>query len=187
MAGVTSVLFTYPMDMVRGRLTASGGVKIKNGEYKGMFDGIVKIARNEGVRSLFSGLSATLVGIYPYVALNYLTYETIKEKKPAMLGGTNDAIWRLLAGGVAGMVGQTVAYPLDLLRRRFQLQNAPGNEYPLEKRYKSLPHAFRMIYAAEGFPGFFKGFNVNFIKTWLTIGIAFNINDACIDLFRMFS
>lgn len=83
--------------MVRGRLSAQGGV-IQT-QYKGLTDGLVKIAKAEGVFSLFSGISATLLGIYPYVALNYLTYETIKEKKPTDM---NDVLWRVIAGGISG-------------------------------------------------------------------------------------
>ena len=86
-----------PLDMVRGRLSAQGGV-IKT-QYNGLADGLIKIAKVEGFLSLFSGISATLLGIYPYVALNYLTYETIKEQKPKDM---NDIVWRVLAGGISG-------------------------------------------------------------------------------------
>jgi solute carrier family 25 phosphate transporter 23/24/25/41 len=104
LAGVSSVLLTYPLDMVRGRLTAMGGA-LENTKYAGMGDAFVKIVRNEGPAALFQGISPTLLGIYPYVALNYLTYESLKEMAP---GGDAGFAWRLFAGGVAGTTGQTV-------------------------------------------------------------------------------
>jgi solute carrier family 25 phosphate transporter 23/24/25/41 len=179
MAGVCSVLLTYPMDMVRGRLTAMGGA-LENTKYNGMTDAFAKIVRTEGGLALFQGITPTLLGIYPYVALNYLTYETIKE-----FNSNKDSFaWRLLAAGVAGTTGQTVAYPLDLLRRRFQMQAAPGNPLPKEKRYRSVAHALRTIVKEEGFGGLYKGFTANFIKTWPTITIMFIVNDSMLDLFK---
>jgi len=176
-AGVTSVLLTYPLDMVRGRLTAQGGA-VESVQYKGLMDGCYKILKQEGFRGLYSGIAPTLIGIYPYVALNYTTYETLKEYAP----NGDTFMWRIFAGSVAGTTGQTVAYPLDLLRRRFQLQAMPGNPLPEEKRYKSVAHAFRTIYQNEGFLGFYKGFFINFVKTAPTIAIMFFVNDACMDV-----
>ena len=177
-SGVTSVLVTYPLDMVRGRLTAQGGA-VEAVQYKGLMDGCQQILRSEGVRGLYAGISPTLIGIYPYVALNYTTYETLKEYAP--YGDT--FTWRIFAGSIAGTTGQTVSYPLDLLRRRFQLQAMPGNPLPESKRYKNVPDAFRTIYRTEGILGFYKGFLINFVKTAPTIAIMFFVNDACMDLF----
>jgi solute carrier family 25 phosphate transporter 23/24/25/41 len=183
LAGVISVLGTYPMDTARGRLTAQGGaLEAKN--YTGLFDAMIKMYRAEGIRSLYYGLTPTLLGIYPYVALNYLSFETIKEWAPTNESGKPSFAWKCFAAGVAGVSGQTVAYPLDLLRRRFQLQSAPGNPMPAEKRYKSVPHAFRTIIANEGVKGLFKGFVPNFIKTFPTITIMFLTHDACMDFFK---
>jgi solute carrier family 25 phosphate transporter 23/24/25/41 len=176
-AGVTSVLVTYPLDMVRGRLTAQGGA-VEIVQYTGLRDGFMKIFRAEGIRGLYAGIAPTLIGIYPYVALNYTTYETLKEYSP--FGDT--FAWRIFAGSVAGTTGQTVAYPLDLLRRRFQLQAMPGNPLPEHKRYKSVSHALKIIYQNEGVLGFYKGFFINFVKTAPTIAIMFVVNDACMDV-----
>lgn len=173
-AGVTSVLVTYPMDMIRGRLTAQGGAVQM--QYTGLVDATVKTFKQEGIRGLYSGISPTLIGIYPYVALNYTCYETLKEyfKQDTFL-------WRVLAGSIAGTTGQTVAYPLDLLRRRFQLQAMPGNPLPADKRYKGVFDALQKIYRAEGFKGFYKGFGINFVKTAPTIAIMFVTNDLAMD------
>ena len=171
--------------MVRGRLTAMGGA-LEQTKYSGMGDAFARIVRQEGFSALFQGIAPTLLGIYPYVALNYVTYETIKEMAPG--GGEASTAWKLLAGGVAGTTGQTVAYPLDLLRRRFQMQSAPGNPLPCvqcgrprrradvaaspEKRYKSVAHAVRTIVAKEGVGGLYKGFAANFIKTCVSLCLS---------------
>jgi solute carrier family 25 phosphate transporter 23/24/25/41 len=177
MAGLTSVVFTFPLDLVRGRLTAQGGA-IESVQYNGLMDGCLKIWRSEGLKGLYSGITPTLIGIYPYVALNYTTYETLKEHAP----NGDTFTWRIFSATVSGTTGQTVAYPLDLLRRRFQLQSMPGNPLPVEKRYTSVRHAVSVIYEKEGVAGFYKGFLVNFIKTAPTIAIMFFVNDAVMDV-----
>ncbi|KAH9254743.1 hypothetical protein BASA81_007294 [Batrachochytrium salamandrivorans] len=174
-AGVTSVLVTYPMDMIRGRLTAQGGAV--GMQYTGLVDATRKTFQQEGIRGLYAGISPTLIGIYPYVALNYTCYETLKE-----FAREDTFAWRVVAGSVAGTTGQTVAYPLDVLRRRFQLQSMPGNPLPEDKRYKNVLDALRKIYRAEGVRGYYKGFLINFVKTAPTIAIMFVCNDLVMDV-----
>lgn len=43
-----------------------------------MFDATVTMARTEGVLSLYKGLGPTLVGIAPYAALNFASYDLLK-------------------------------------------------------------------------------------------------------------
>jgi solute carrier family 25 phosphate transporter 23/24/25/41 len=176
-AGLTSVILTFPLDMIRGRLTAQGGA-IEKVQYKGLLDGCIQVFRKEGIRGLYAGVNVTLIGIYPYVALNYTTYETLKEHAP--YGDT--FAWRVFAGTCSGSIGQSAAYPFDLLRRRFQIQAMPGNPLLEEKRYKGVVDAFRVIYRTEGIIGFYKGFFINFVKTAPTIAIMFVVNDYIMDL-----
>lgn len=55
-AGVTSVLFTYPLDLVRTRLSIQTTVRV----YDGMFDAFQKIYRTEGMRGLFQGAGTSV-------------------------------------------------------------------------------------------------------------------------------
>ena len=72
----------------------------------------------------------------------------------------------------------------DLIRRRFQLQSAPGNPLPPERRYKSVWDALTRIHREEGVKGWFKGFSANFVKTWPTIAVMFVTNDLMNDFFK---
>lgn len=178
LSGMASVTFTYPLDVARGRLTAQGGVLGR--QYNGLADTLVKMAKAEGLRSWYHGFTSTFFGVFVYVGVNFMTYETVKEWGPQPA----PFLWKVLAAGIAGTSGQSVSYPSDLLRRRFQLQSMPNNPMPAEKRYKSIADAVRRIYAEEGVRGFFKGFVPNFIKTWPTISIMFICNDVLLDFFK---
>ena len=79
---------------------------------------------------------------------------------------------KLVFGAVSGMSGQTVGYPLDLLRRRFQMRQPDGR--PL---YRGVGHAVALTWRTEGFRGFYKGFAMNFVKVVPTVAIMFWTND----------
>ncbi|CAI5937631.1 unnamed protein product [Closterium sp. NIES-65] len=70
---------TYPMDMVRGRLTVQSGRKGEQ-RYKGMRHAAVTIVKEEGVRALYRGWLPSVIGVVPYVGLNFAVYETLKDQ-----------------------------------------------------------------------------------------------------------
>jgi solute carrier family 25 phosphate transporter 23/24/25/41 len=74
-AGVCSVTATYPLDLIRTRLSlpASG-----TGSLSIMACARQIYATEGGVRALYRGLGPTLAGIAPYVALNFTVYEGLK-------------------------------------------------------------------------------------------------------------
>jgi hypothetical protein len=59
----------------------------------------------------------------PYVGLNFAVYESLKDWliKTRPYGLVEDSelsvTTRLACGAVAGTIGQTIAYPLDVIRR----------------------------------------------------------------------
>lgn len=79
----------------------------------------------EGVLALYRGWLPSVIGVVPYVGLNFGVYETLKDVAVKQYGVQSDrdlsSTLRLAAGGVAGTVGQTVAYPFDVVRRRLQV------------------------------------------------------------------
>ena len=80
MAGIISVCCTYPLDFIRTRLTVQDSVIQK--QYNGIWDVFQRIVQQEGVRGLYRGISPTLLGVAPYVGLNFLVFESLREKAP---------------------------------------------------------------------------------------------------------
>ncbi|KAI5436533.1 hypothetical protein KIW84_022867 [Lathyrus oleraceus] len=74
-----------------------------------------------------SQLLQALIGVVPYVGLNFAVYESLKDWliKARPFGLVQDSelsvTTRLACGADAGTIGQTVAYPLDLICRRMQM------------------------------------------------------------------
>ncbi|GIJ88424.1 hypothetical protein Asppvi_007348 [Aspergillus pseudoviridinutans] len=166
-AGITSVTITYPLDIVRTRLSiqsasfAALGQRSTAEQLPGMFTTMVLIYKNEGgFVALYRGIVPTVAGVAPYVGLNFMTYESVR-KYLTPEGDKNPSPWRkLLAGAISGAVAQTCTYPFDVLRRRFQINTMSGMGY----RYTSIWDAVRVIIAEEGLRGFFRGIVPNLLK-----------------------
>ncbi|MCJ1312698.1 hypothetical protein MMC25_006374 [Agyrium rufum] len=166
LAGITSVTFTYPLDIVRTRLSIQSAsfVALTEAQRKvlpGMWTTMFTMYRTEGgFSALYRGIIPTVAGVAPYVGLNFMTYEAVRtyftpegEKNPT-------AIRKLAAGAISGAVAQTCTYPFDVLRRRFQVNTMANVGY----KYKSIWDAISIIARQEGFKGFYKGIVPNLLK-----------------------
>lgn len=171
-AGATATAFTYPLDLMRARFAAhAGGEHLR--QYPSYIIAFRTIGRQEGIRSLYSGLLPTLMGIMPYAGSSFACFETLKHYLMTYQGLKSDreipAWQRLIAGGFSGLVAQSFTYPLDIVRRRMQVH--PG-------RYRGLTHALREIYKHEGIRnGLYKGLAMNWIKGPIAVASSFTVND----------
>lgn len=180
LAGMAAVTLTYPLDMLRSRLSCvgaqlNGGIVIKSPTLIGMTVHVVKY--EGGVSALYRGLTPTALGVAPYVAINFSVYESLKQHWSAFFdpsipaGGQNLGTFaKLLCGGAAGCFSQTVTYPLDLLRRRMQLANMEGFHH-----HASSWDAISSIIKTEGYRGLYRGIYPNLVKVGPSIGTSFAV------------
>ena len=72
------------------------------------------------VTYIIVGFSApSLYGIFPYAGLKFYFYEEMKSHVPEE--HKKDISVKLICGSVAGLLGQTLTYPLDVVRRQMQV------------------------------------------------------------------
>ncbi|APA12378.1 hypothetical protein SS1G_10586 [Sclerotinia sclerotiorum 1980 UF-70] len=164
-AGITSVFFTYPLDIVRTRLSIQSASFAALGQHSaklpGMFATLKTMYRTEGgILALYRGIIPTVAGVAPYVGLNFMTYELVRKHFTPEGDKNPNAGRKLAAGAISGAVAQTCTYPFDVLRRRFQINTMSGMGY----QYKSIFHAVRSIIAQEGLVGMYKGIVPNLLK-----------------------
>ncbi|KAF0983749.1 hypothetical protein FDP41_007664 [Naegleria fowleri] len=165
LAGMTSVIVSYPLDVVRCRLSAQYEPKI----YHGINHCLKLIYKQEGLYGLYRGIVPTLLGIAPYVALNFTTYEKLKVLCLEYLGSDSlGIVTKLALGAVSGTFAQTVTYPFDVVRRRMQMVGMGGST-----EHISLFDAFRQVYQRYGFVGFYKGLLSNYLKVIPVVSINF--------------
>ncbi|XP_073143538.1 mitochondrial adenine nucleotide transporter ADNT1-like [Henckelia pumila] len=185
-AGIIAMSATYPMDMVRGRITVQ--TEKSPFQYRGMFHALSTVLREEGFRALYKGWLPSVIGVVPYVGLNFAVYESLKDwlvkSKAFGLVGEDDELGvatRLACGAAAGTVGQTVAYPLDVIRRRMQMVGwnhaasivTGDGRSKVALEYTGMIDAFRKTVRHEGFGALYRGLVPNSVKVVPSIAIAF--------------
>ncbi|KAJ6443446.1 solute carrier family 25 member 42 [Purpureocillium lavendulum] len=164
-AGITSVVFTYPLDIVRTRLSIQSASFAELGDkpkqLPGMWATLVHMFKTEGgVRALYRGIVPTVAGVAPYVGLNFMVYESVRKHFTPEGDKNPSAVRKLAAGAISGAVAQTCTYPFDVLRRRFQINTMSGMGY----QYKGIGDAIRVIVRQEGIRGLYKGIVPNLLK-----------------------
>ncbi|MBW0464355.1 hypothetical protein O181_004070, partial [Austropuccinia psidii MF-1] len=116
-AGGLATACTYPLDLLRTRFAAQGKERI----YTSILSSIRDISRHEGSRGFFRGCSAAVSQIVPYMGLFFTTYEGLRPALTQMDNlpfGSGDAV----AGVIASVTAKTGVFPLDLVRKRLQVQ-----------------------------------------------------------------
>jgi len=170
LAGATSTTLTYPLDLMRARMAAHWDMSPRYPNYFSAFEAVIK---EEGPLALYRGLRPTLLGIVPYAGLSFATYETLKAKwvLPMEARNSNSLVTsaRLASGAFAGLVAQTVTYPVDIVRRRMQVH---------PDLYRTEWQTAQAILKSEGlFRGLFKGMTMNWVKGPIAVGVSFTMND----------
>jgi solute carrier family 25 phosphate transporter 23/24/25/41 len=173
MAGTTGQVVCYPLEFMRARLSVQTS-KV----YNGIFDGFRKVIKQEGFFALYRGLWPSLVGVVPYVGIDFAVYEHLKGLVPKNKDGSVWWGYFLACGGTAGAVAQTVAYPLDLVRRRIQVQGftgatSGGGGGVNTRHYTGMIDAFVKIYKYEGIRGFYQGLWPNYVKVVPAMAVSF--------------
>ncbi|KAF5527480.1 Mitochondrial thiamine pyrophosphate carrier 1 [Colletotrichum aenigma] len=159
-AGAAATTATYPLDLLRTRFAAQGNERV----YTGLRHAVTDIYRNEGPRGFFRGLGPGVAQIVPYMGIFFALYEGLRLP----LGdlhlpwGGGDAT----AGVMASVMSKTAVFPLDLVRKRIQVQGPTRSRYVHKNipEYPGAVRAMRMIFASEGIRGLYRGLTVSLIK-----------------------
>ncbi|XP_031722055.1 solute carrier family 25 member 47-A isoform X1 [Anarrhichthys ocellatus] len=166
MAGVAQTSVMSPGDIVKVRLqcqTASkrGGTSTPKPKYRGPVHCLLSIVKEEGLRGLYRGALPLMLRDTASYATYFLTYATLCEWLTD--SGKDKPSWSgvMLAGGLAGIVGWTLATPMDVIKARLQMDGA------LEKRrYKGFFHCITETVRSEGAGVFFKSLGINWLRAF---------------------
>lgn len=106
LAGSSSVLCTYPIDLARTVLAVQ---VVNDGAAKpvrrlSIFPTLYSIARDEGVASLYRGMYPTLVGVVPYAGISFFSFGILKREADERDFLQNAPVFTsLICGGAAGL------------------------------------------------------------------------------------
>ncbi|KAJ6593873.1 mitochondrial carrier [Mycena capillaripes] len=207
LAGICSVCSTYPLDLVRARLSiatasipvsalaqaktsSSNGAKLSlSSAYHTASSSIpaselsivgmtLKIVREEGgVRGLYRGLVATAFGVAPYVGINFAAYEFLRGVITPP--GKTSVARKLSCGALAGSISQTLTYPFDVLRRKMQVTGMKSSGLGI--KYTGAIDALQGIVRTEGIRGLYRGLWPNLLKVAPSIATSFAVYELVKD------
>ncbi|CAF0936522.1 unnamed protein product [Adineta steineri] len=154
LAGMTATLFVHPMDVVKNRMQMSGeGGAAK--EYKNSFDALTTIFRKEGLRGIYSGLSAGLFRQATYTTARLGIYQSLFERFRQADGRPPPFFVNLLLGVTAGGLGSFIGTPAEVALIRMTLDGRlPAAE---RRNYAHVFDALVRITREEGITKLWRG------------------------------
>ncbi len=174
-AGAFQSIICSPMELIKLRMqvqtnptdifhwsTAGNNGRV----YSDPWDATQKILKQGGVRGIFKGFELTLVREIPAFATYFATYEFTCNMiieyygKKGMTFDDLPPLALCLAGGISGITGWIISYPVDVIKSRVQVDGMFGS-----RAYNSIYDCYRKsIQEPEGMLVLWKGLNSTLIR-----------------------
>jgi len=173
LAGSGGAIVGSPADVVLVRMQADGKAPphLRN-NYKNAFDGLFRIAKNEGILSWWRGSGPNVYRAALMSAGQLASYDQSKQVLLQTGYFKDNIITHFTASLIASFVATVLTNPLDVVKTRLmnQKQGAVG-----EFAYSSMTDCFTKILKNEGPMGLYKGFLPFFCSSWTSNNSDFYI------------
>ncbi|KAI6008674.1 mitochondrial carrier domain-containing protein [Pisolithus marmoratus] len=198
LAGLTSVTFTYPLELIRVRMAFHSRITDQSARarpsfFRAMTDiykegaiaqtsaaspaGSTHIFHRLPILKFYRGFTVTMVGMIPYAGTAFLTWDFLRAHFYPVQDDISirpGVLANLAIGAVSGAVAQTVSYPLEVTRRRMQVGGITRPD-----RWLGWGETVRAIYTSGGIRGFYVGLSVGYMKIIPMNGISFAVWQGC--------
>ncbi|XP_074599170.1 mitochondrial thiamine pyrophosphate carrier-like [Brevipalpus obovatus] len=176
--GIASMV-SMPMDVLQTRFVAQTEPRtILNLRHAFKY-----IYQNEGIAGFYRGTFPAVLQILPHAGLLLSSYrvfnniwEYFDEPAPTFLFRRGPSAPQIfICGGMSGIVAKATIYPLDLVKRRLQVQGFGHARKNLGEvpNYTGLLDCIKQIIHKESFYGLFKGLKPSILKAFLGTGSHF--------------
>ena len=185
-AGVMLVFIFNPIFLVKTRLALQGADPNK-AKYRGMYDALSTIVREEGVKGLYQGLVPALF-LTSHGAVQFASYEYMKEAMTNFSNADTTPVWAknlidplqsLLLGGVSKIIASTTTYPYQVIKSRLQQRGDKG-----VYKYKGTLHCATSLWREGGVPAFFRGIVPNILKVAPGAALTFFVYEQTLKALR---
>lgn len=176
-AGATESFIVVPFELVKIRLQD----KANASKYKGAFDCLIKVSREEGLFALCNGLEATMFRHITWSSGYFSVIFSVREKLNKFEWKMNERFKNFLAGTLGGISGTVLNTPFDVVKSR--IQNTPKLSGQKPKYNWTIP-SLCTIYKEEGFFALYKGFLPKVVRLGPGGGILLLVFDQIIQLYQ---
>lgn len=147
-----AVLMFQPTEVVKIRMQAAG----KKQRYTGALNAYATIAKTEGIKGLWRGVSANVVRLSVVNCTEIVVYDVIKSYILYKQLMNDRTPLHFVSALGAGFVSVVVTSPIDVVKTRFM--NSPTGSY------KTPFHCAFSIMKQNGPTAFYKGFIPSFVR-----------------------
>jgi len=206
-AGILSRLVTHPLDTAKARLQApvtfTGGRP--NITFRGPLDALLRTYQHEGLRALYGGFGAVIIGGTPGTVLYLTSYAMFKDSissavlnwhggssvgengKPSLSQGQEFAVY-FSSGMLAEAFACIIYVPVDVVKERMQVQqnlhnvsssNISSQGAAQNYKYKGSWDALRRIIRTEGMRGIYKGYGATMASYGPFSALYFMFYERC--------
>jgi len=150
-AGMVAAAIVYPLEVVKTMLT------LYPDRCGSITDALSLVYFSSGLKGLYRGLGPTLIAMFPYVGVEFMVYETLKKRWEMYIGPVG-TLSLLLLGALGGAAAQASAHPLDVIRRRMQMQSINvGKRNENDAKYSNMFSGLYHVGKNEGIHVLFNG------------------------------
>lgn len=175
-AGVAEAIFAVtPMETVKVKFI--NDQRSANPKYKGFFNGVGAIVKQEGLSGVYKGLTPTILKQGSNQAIRFFVMESLKDLY--MGDDRSKPVPKLVVGGFGVIAGAASVFgntPIDVVKTRMQGLEA--------SQYKNTLDCAVKILKNEGPFAFYKGTVPRLGRVCLDVAITFMIYDSFMELFN---
>jgi len=152
LSGMGATLFVQPLDLVKTRMQV---MKSAGGQKASSFSVLMGVAKNEGIATLYNGLSAGLLRQATYTTTRLGVYTWLFENFSSPDGKPPGFLMKAALGMTAGASGAFVGTPAEVSLIRMTSDGSLPKEQ--RRNYKSVFDAIIRIYREEGVKTLWRG------------------------------
>lgn len=165
--GICQTVITYPIDLVRTRITQDSNMIKQNNKIHSCLTNIIK---QNGISGLYRGFTPAILSTPLYIGIQLSSYQYIKNSNTILSNS-------FIAGALAGFLSQTIMYPGDTIKRNLQIDGLN------QTKYNNLTQCIKNIFLKNGFKGFYRGYFLNSLKSIPEVALKFTTYDLIKKMF----
>ena len=137
------------------------------------------IVRQEGIKGLYKGMSASYLGVAEGT-IQWVLYERLKKMSAPQAAEQKRSKLSSMVGaaGVAKLVASLITYPHEVVRTRLRQQPEAGQR----ARYTGLIQTVKLVYREEGLAALYGGLSAHLLRVVPNAVVMFSIYELTLRL-----